>query len=279
MNIFFFGSSSFAAQDLVNDLDIKHNTYFFSRKKNKQVKKNHFFYFDLNKKKLRLSKSIKLKKIDYLFFFSSYVPIKEEESSWKQCKNTNVHGLINLLMNLKLPIKKIIFASSCSLYGHNKKINIEDSFLKPSSGYSLSKYMQENILRIYSQNNNISFLSYRLGYVYGKKMKKQRLVKKFLLNYKKKKFKVYNKNLNLNLIHTKDISNLIVKTFEKAEGVFNLTSPVKTTIEYFYNTLLGKKNKIINKKNNYSSRKFFKKFPKLKIPKLEKRIKDFVNEI
>lgn len=277
MNIFFFGSSSFAGQDLINDLNTKYNTYFFSRKKSK---KKNFYYFDLNKENTKLYQALKTKKIDYLFFFSSLVPIKENQSTWKQCKNTNVYGLIRLLKNLKIPIKKIILASSCSLYGHKKNLHNEGSFLRPSSGYSLSKLMQENILKVFCYRHNISFLSYRLGYVYGNKMNRQRLIKKILLNYKsKKKINIYNKNLNLNLIHTKDISNLIIKTFKKAEGIFNLTDTNKITLGNFYQTLIGKKFKVINKKNNYSSKKFFNNFPNLNIPKLEERIKNFINEI
>ena len=277
MNIVFFGSSSFAAQDLVNSLNIKYKIYFISSKKN--AKKN-FYYFDLNKKNIKLNKSLKLKKIDYIFFFSSLVPIKENQSTWEQCRNTNVDGLIRLLQNLKIPVKKIILASSCSLYGHKKDICNEESFLMPRSGYSLSKLMQENILKVYCYKKNISFLSYRLGYVYGHKMNKRRLVKKILINHKnKKKNSIYNKNLNLNLIHTKDIANLIFKSFKKAEGIFNLTDPKKITLGNFYKIIIGKKFKNDNTKNYYSSRKFFHNFPHLKILNFKERVKNFIYEI
>ena len=110
-------------------------------------------------------------------------------------------------------------------------------------------------------------------------MNKKRIVKKILVNQQKnKKFNIYNKNLNLNLIHTKDVSNLITKTFEHAEGIYNLTSNDNITIEKFNNTLLGKKTKKGNKINNYSSRKFFNKFPDLKIIKLKTRIEQFKDE-
>ena len=277
MNIVFFGSTSVAAQDLVNSLEIKYKTYLISRKKS--TKKN-FYYFDLNNKNIKLNQTLKIKKIDYLFFFSSFVPIKEDQSTWEQCRNTNVDGLIRLLQNLKIPVKKIILASSCSLYGHKKDTCNEESFLRPRSGYSLSKLMQENILKVYCYKESIRFLSYRLGYVYGNKMNKQRLVKRILLNHKnKKKIIIYNRNLNLNLIHTKDISSLILKTFKKAVGIFNLTDPNRITLGNFHKILIGKKYKNIKEKNYYSPRKFFKNFPNLKILRIEKRIKNFIHEI
>tara|TARA_B110000483_G_scaffold214172_1_gene263837 strand:- start:114 stop:947 length:834 start_codon:yes stop_codon:yes gene_type:complete len=276
MNIVFFGSSSFAAQDLIIDLGKKYNTYFFSRKKN--IKKN-FYHFDLNNKDLKLNKILRIKKIDYLFFFSSFVPIKENKSTWKQCRFTNVIGLIRLLIHLKVPIKKIILASSCSLYGHKKNLNNEENFLKPINGYSLSKLMQENILKVFCNKNHISFLNYRLGYVYGNKMNALRLVKRLLIIHKnKKQIKIFNKNLNLNLIHTKDIANLILKSFKKAEGTFNLTDPNKITLRSYYQILMRNHLNIVREKNNYSPKKFFSKFPNLKMSKFEYRINDFINE-
>lgn len=277
MNILFFGSTSFVAQDLIKSFNKNYNVYLFTRKK---IKKKNYLYFDLNKKNQNIDKIIKLKKIDYLFFFPSFVPLKEKNSSWKNCKNTNVYGLVRLLLNLKIKIKKIILSSSCSLYGDENNQNNEVSFLKPSSGYSLSKLMQENILRVYCYKNNIKFLSYRLGYIYGKKMSHKRLLKKLILKHKaKKKINIYNKNLNLNLMHTKDLSNLILQTFIKAEGIFNLTDKKLITLDIFCKMLKKKQTKIIKKQNTFSSKKLFRKFPKLKIEKLKDRIEVFKNEI
>ena len=274
MNIFFFGGSSFVSQDLIGNLDKKFNVHCASRKRSK---KKNIYYFDLNKKNKEFYK--KIKKIDYLFFFASLVPIEESKSTWEDCRKTNVHGLIDLLKNIKLPIKKIILSSSCSLYGNKKKIFNEKSYLEPSSGYALSKLFQENIIRVFCLKNNIKFLVYRLGYVYGNNIKKKRLVARMLLNHQKnKKFNIYNKNLNLNLIHTKDVSALIMKTFKRAEGIFNLTSKNVVTIKKFNDILICKKVFKNNISNNYSSKKIFNKFPNLKLLKLEARIKQFKNE-
>ena len=50
MNIFFFGNTSLAAQNLSNDLILKNNVYFFNRRKNTK----NSFYFDLKKKKAQI---------------------------------------------------------------------------------------------------------------------------------------------------------------------------------------------------------------------------------
>ena len=182
MNIFFFGSTSFVSQDLIKKLDKKFDIYCTSRKNSK---KKNIYQFDLNRKNKDFYD--KIKNIDYLFFFASLVPIKESKSTWEDCRKTNVHGLINLLKNIKLPIKKIILASSCSLYGQKKSFFNEKSFLKPSSGYALSKLTQEKILKVFCLKNNIKFLAYRLGYVYGNNMNKKRIKVSFFLQFNTQK--------------------------------------------------------------------------------------------
>jgi nucleoside-diphosphate-sugar epimerase len=276
MNIFYFGGSSFVSQYLLHDLIKQFNVICFSRKK---VKNCTNYYFDLNKE---ITKSFKAKinkiKPDYIFFFSSYVPIKEEKSSWQDCKKTNVLGLINLLKHIKFKPKKIILSSSCSVYGNKEKILNEKSFLDPSTGYSLSKFTQEHITRIFCKINKIKFLSYRLGYIIGDNMKNEKLVKRIWSKIKKKKkVYIYNKNKNLNLIHTKDISHMILGTFRKAEGIFNLTYPKKTTLQRFYSIIRNNKSSKNNSNNNYSSKKFFYYFKKIKILKFKEAIEKFKN--
>ena len=185
MNIFFFGHSSFAAQDLVKRFINNKKTFFFGRK-NKNIK--NFCYFDLNKPNMTNFEKFRIRKIDYIFFFTSFVPLNEKKSKWDECKKANIVGLIKLLNNIKIPIKKIIFISSCSVYGDDRtKIYKEDVPLYPKTNYSLSKFAQEQIFRIYCYSKNIKFLCFRLGYVFGKNMNNKRLIKKIIDKFKQKK--------------------------------------------------------------------------------------------
>ena len=139
--------------------------------------------------------------------------------------------------------------------------------------------MQEKILQVYCKNNKIDFLCYRIGYVFGKRMNNKRLVKRILVNYRnKKKIKLFNKGLNLNLIHTENIAYLILKTYKKAKGIFNLTNPKEITLEMFYKILIKKKfNKKIEK-NNFSTKKLYKKFYYLKKIDFKESMTKFINE-
>ena len=258
MNILFFGKNSFSAQYLIKDLINDNNKLFFFSRKPSTLKNNYIFEFT---KRTELPKEIKNLKNPYIFIFSSYVPLFENNSDWEKCKNINLFGIIKLLKKLKKP-KKIILASSCSLYGDITKKTDELSFLKPQNNYALSKFEQESLIRIFCQINNIKFVSYRLGYVFGSNMHKKRLVIRLLKNSRgEKKIKLFNKNLNLNLIHSKDISDIIIKTYKKAEGIYNLVNKKKTNISNFEKSL---KSKIKLKQNNLITSKIFSEFKHIK---------------
>ena len=271
--ILFFGYNSFASQNLKKSIDKKFQVLFFSRK----IDVNHFSKkFNLEKKR---PLNIKLKDTyDYLFFFSSFVPLKENEYRWKKCKDINIFGLVRLLEQSNIKVKKIIHASSCALYGSYQKKIDEEAYLEPLSNYSLSKLEQENILRIYCQQNKIEYLSYRIGYVFGPKMNKKRILHKLLISLKKnRKIKLFNEKKNLNLIHTKEIDYLIMKTFQKEKGVMNLTSDKDINLNHFISLLKDDKKKIKFKANPVLS-KIYKKYKRLKKFSLNYLIREFKNE-
>ena len=273
MNILFFGASSLAAQNLFNFFQKKKNIIFFGRRKIENV---NFKFFDLEKNNKLLFSNLRLKKIDYIFFFSSYVPLDESKPNWSKCSVSNILGLVRILEDLKIPVKKIIFISSCSIYGNNKEINIkEEDQLFPLTDYSISKFSQEKILTTFCQINKIKYLFLRLGYVFGKNMNRKRIVRRVIDSKKEnKKLNIYNKDLNLNLIHTKDISNVIQKGYKIIEGVYNLTYEHKTTLYDFYNKIYFNK-KIKLKKNNFVNSKIKIKLKNFKFSNINKIIDEF----
>jgi UDP-glucose 4-epimerase len=77
--------------------------------------------------------------------------------------NNNIIGTMNLLESMhELGIDKLIFSSSCSVYGIPNTIPISDDHpLNPISPYGESKSMIEKILRWYSDLNNLKYMSLR----------------------------------------------------------------------------------------------------------------------
>ena len=283
--ILFFGATSFAAKELVDILKNRYEIINLSRSKKEDVNN---IYFDLKNIDKHINKINELKYAEYLIYFSSFVPLKEKYADLKDCFDINVYLLIKLLTKIKIKPKKIILASSSSIYGISEKKVNENSILSPENNYSVSKYLQENIFRIYCRENRIKFLSLRLGYVYGRNLNDKRILKVIIKKIKKKKkFKVFNEDkLRFNLIHLKDIAYLINKIFISAEGIFNLVNneilslkKVIKIIDANLNTKVKYKNqnlKNFKKSNIISSSKIYKKYKiKAKI-NFKKGIRDLI---
>jgi UDP-glucose 4-epimerase len=82
-------------------------------------------------------------------------------------KSNAVSTLLLLEYALNNNCKKIIYASSMSVYGNQKKLPVtEESRLNPLSLYSVGKIASENYLKIYSERG-MSNISLRLFNVYG----------------------------------------------------------------------------------------------------------------
>jgi UDP-glucuronate 4-epimerase len=94
----------------------------------------------------------------------------------------NVEGTIKVLdYAVKNNVEKVIFASSSSVYGENKRIPWnEESELLPISPYACSKISCENLGYTYSKLHNIKFISLRFFTVYGPKQRPDLAIHKFV---------------------------------------------------------------------------------------------------
>jgi len=81
----------------------------------------------------------------------------------------NVEGTLNVLQISKLQgVKKVMIASSSSVYGNNKvPFSEDDPVENPISPYAASKRAMEILCKMYSQTYNINIQVFRLFTVYG----------------------------------------------------------------------------------------------------------------
>jgi nucleoside-diphosphate-sugar epimerase len=100
--------------------------------------------------------------------------------NYDYCKDDSLrNGIVvlteNILKNLgNYDCNKFIYFSSCKVYGESSMDNIifsESSKLNPISDYAKAKAEAESIVYGSSLEKNISFLIYRLPFVYGNGMK------------------------------------------------------------------------------------------------------------
>ena len=84
--------------------------------------------------------------------------------------NININGFINILQeSVKNNVKAIIYASSSSVYGLNKKVPFseDDKIETCNSPYAVSKMSMELFAKTYSQLYNLSCIGLRFFTVYG----------------------------------------------------------------------------------------------------------------
>ncbi len=81
---------------------------------------------------------------------------------------TNVIGHINVLEYArKINAKKVLFASTSSIYGNNPVPLTEDQEVVPPNFYAVSKHSQEEISHIYNQVHGLEIIAFRFMSVYG----------------------------------------------------------------------------------------------------------------
>lgn len=105
-------------------------------------------------------------RIDEVLLLGAVTP-KGEGKETAEDYVSNVTGVLSLLKVLPNVPRRIIFASSVSVYVNEGKIINEKSPLESGDMYSLSKLMCEKILEEYCHKNHVQLLIARLGNVYG----------------------------------------------------------------------------------------------------------------
>ena len=152
-------------------------------------------------------------------------------------------------MQLKKNIKKILFFSTAALYGDPEKLPIkENSKIKISNNYSLSKKMSEEILEHWHKVYNTKSIILRTFNVYGKRCKDDQnegnVVGIFLKQINKNQpLTVYgNGNQTRDFIYIDDTIDALIKLAKSRIdfGIFNLGSGKKTSINKLVN-IIGKK--------------------------------------
>lgn len=80
----------------------------------------------------------------------------------------NVIGHINVLeFARKHNVKKVLFASTSSIYGNNPVPLTEDQAVTPPNFYSVTKHCQEDTSRVYNQVYGLEIIAFRFMSVYG----------------------------------------------------------------------------------------------------------------
>ena len=122
-------------------------------------------------------------KVDCVIHLAALAGVRPSIESPLLYLENNVTGTMNLLevMN-KYDCKKIVFASSSSVYGNNfsGEPSKETDERKPISPYAFTKASVEDMLKLYNSMYNIDSISTRFFTVYGPDQRKDLAISKFI---------------------------------------------------------------------------------------------------
>lgn len=229
---------------------------YYSRNYKKERLKNlnkfknfKYHYIDISDQK-KINVFFKKKNFDYIIHLAAQAGVRYSKINPLKYIKTNILGFFNILeANKNKKIKKILYASSSSVYGENTKFPLnEKETLNPKSIYAITKLNNEQIADYYSREYKKSIIGLRFFTIYGKWGRPDMfLFKLFKSICLKKEFFLNNYgNHDRDFTHIDDAVNMIIKILKKkisSHQVFNISSNnpinIKKIIKY-----LKKKNKV-----------------------------------
>lgn len=112
---------------------------------------------------------LKKEKVEYLYHLAALPRIERSIDNPMETHKSNVDGIFGVLELAKfLQVKKIIFTSSSSIYGNQKKNPLNEALVSnPQNLYAAQKLMGEIYCEIYSKVFGIQIVTLRLFNVYG----------------------------------------------------------------------------------------------------------------
>lgn len=165
-------------------------------------------------------------RIDVLYHFAAIAGVRNSIQHPDEYFSINLEGTKKLLTRFK-EIKKLVFASTSSVYGNVTKDNFpvkETEPLEPISPYGESKKFAEEFCNQFARNTNTSLSILRFYTVFGPRQRPDEAFTKFIrLILDGKKIQIYGDGTKMrDFTYVTDIVNGSILAAEKGNGVYNL---------------------------------------------------------
>ena len=243
-NILVTGGAGFIGSNLIKRLlDLDYNIVsidnfdpFYDRKiKEANIRPffsfNNFQHFEGNiLDKNFLSELFKKNKFDLVIHLAAKAGVRPSLMDPAGYFETNVMGTINILNEMKENnVKKMLFASSSSVYGNNKKLPFgeTDNVDNPISPYAASKKSCELVCSTYNALYDLDIFAFRFFTVYGPAQRPEMAIAKFAnLILNNKPITLYDGagSTARDYTYIDDIIDGMIKSIERVNGfeIFNL---------------------------------------------------------
>ncbi len=179
---------------------------------------------------------------EYVFHEAAFPRVQYSIENPVETHDINVNGTLNVLEAARLSgAKKVIFASSCAVYGNPTKLPVDETGeISPMSPYAVHKWMGEKYCRMYSDLYGLKTVCLRYFNVYGPRMDPEGAYPMAIGNFIK--MRKIGKPLPItgdgtqtrDFVNVKDVvkANLLALESDKIEKgeVVNIGSGVKTSV-------------------------------------------------
>ena len=218
-----------------------HNDYYDPKLKIKRYKilkkyKNFkFIKLDI-KEKNKVEKVFKLFNPNIIIHLAAQAGVRHSFTNPNKYIDSNITGFTNILEIMKkMSLKKIIYASSSSVYGDCKKFPFHENLeLNPLNFYGQTKLINENISKIYEKNFNIKAIGLRFFTVYGPYGRPDMFIPKIINKIKNNKtLELYNNGNHFrDFTFVEDVSKIILQIINKFDHnsnyrIFNMCVEAK----------------------------------------------------
>ncbi len=182
-------------------------------KKNFSFKKIDIINFD------KLNKFISTNNIEIIIHLAAQAGVRYSYINPEKYINSNIFGFLNVVWSANInKIKKIIYASSSSVYGENKNFPLnEKNILKPKNIYAVSKKINEETAELYQNLTKIKFIGLRFFTIFGEWGRPDMFLFKLFKAYKLGKILELNNfgNHQRDFTYIKDVTKIIKKLIVK----------------------------------------------------------------
>ena len=195
----------------------------------KKFKNFKFIKADIRKIDKNFNKILNIK-FDYLYHFAAQPGVRYSLKNPKLYFDTNVNGFFNVINTVKKEnLKKIVYASSSSVYGDQIKFPIkENAKLKAKNPYGVTKIINEKMSEKLSKKYSINFIGLRFFTVYGEWGRPDMFIIKLLKTIHSKRFFNLNNSGNhyRDFTYIKDVTSICFKLIryvpKKKHTIFNV---------------------------------------------------------
>ncbi|MGE3063320.1 MAG: GDP-mannose 4,6-dehydratase [bacterium] len=176
-------------------------------------------------------------KPDAIIHCAAMAGVQQSFEHQKEYFSVNVDGTLNILsLAVEQKIKKVLFLSSSSVYGENKKMPFKESYsMNPISPYGMTKAQDEVMAAFYAKQMGLDILVLRLFTLYGPRQRPDLLLHKLYLNHINKRISVIYRNTSRDYTFIDDGVQGIKKGFQylldtNGINIFNIGSsnPIDT---------------------------------------------------